>query len=799
MSKALRCLFFLLTGISFAFGNQTNFAPVFVFGGGTEGNPRAEVLEGSDGLLYGLTSEERNPRGVLFKVNKNGTGYEILASFTDGIFETGGFDSSKLTEGGDEKIYVSSRRLGLLSINKDGTELFKLMEPQVSPDIVHANDGWIYGVGTNGMFKIRTNGTELSFITKTNSSERIYSYYGIIRGSDGYFYGGTGLSQSHAGIFRVLADGSGYEILCDFLELGEEGYARGFVEGSDGWLYGTLAPGPKSSGTVFKVAKDGTGFRTLHRFTGWPERWAAFQNTNNFDADGAVPCPKLAIGADGFLYGTTKFGGNFGGGTVFKISMSGTEYQVTRHFSSAANDGGHPEGGLIQGSDGKWYGTTTSGGGQNHGMVFRLDQDGGSFAIVKKFYLNGLTGVSPLGDLFQGRDGYIYGTTARGGSNDFGTVYRLNPDGTGHTILKSFSYSRQDGGVPLAGVIEGWDGCLYGTTSLGGSNLVGTIYKLKKDGSGFSILYDFKGGTKDGAKPAKRLVQASDGFLYGVTRAGGQYSSGIFYKVNTTGHYFVIATIDFNWSGGETFELVEAPGGALYGTRQNYDWGGTLFRVLSAGYSNVVDFPIGPDDYNLAVTIREGLSVGTNGFLYGAADKIYRFDSSSSQATVLTNSLYTTMSLTTANDGTLYGLQLHYDSSHMAIFKGYQDGSRFTILHAFDPSHSWPFTKLLLTRGGDLFGTFTYSGSFGEGLVYKLYAGPFPEIRLQAAEYSDGGTTLRFLGTAGRAFKVQATESLDKPIWHPVGAAVIGDNGIAEVTDEQAANYRVRFYRASQL
>src|SRR5437588_932142 len=133
-----------------------------------------------------------------------------------------------------------------------------------------------------------------------------------------------------------------------------------------------------------------------------------------------------------------------------------------------------------------------------------------------------------------------------GGKTNAGTIFKLDKDGTGYEILHSFIWV--DGRVPLAGLIEGRDGALYGTASEGG-RMWGTIFKLNKDGSGFSVVYAFAGPLLDGRGPQGPVTEGSDGALYGTVSGGGKSGAGIVFKVSEDGSSYEIL-LTFNGPNG---------------------------------------------------------------------------------------------------------------------------------------------------------------------------------------------------------------------------------------------------------
>ena len=280
------------------------------------------------------------------------------------------------------------------------------------------------------------------------------------------------------------------------------------IQGSDGNFYGTtISGGANNQGTVFKITPSGTE-TVLYSFAGG-------------GSDGAHPYAGLIQGSDGNFYGTTANGGLGSQGTVFKITPSGTE-TVLHFFAGGNSDGATPTAGLVQGSDGNFYGTTVSGGPQNYGTVFKITPSG------TETLLSGFTApIRPSGALIQGSDGNFYGA-AIGDGDGGGLVFRITPSGS-YTALYVFEGGSSDGAYPM-GLIQGSDGNFYGTTNQGGASTYGTVFKLTPSGTE-TVLHFFAGGNSDGVNPNAGLVQGSDGTLYGTTGEGGANGDGTVFKV----------------------------------------------------------------------------------------------------------------------------------------------------------------------------------------------------------------------------------------------------------------------------
>jgi uncharacterized repeat protein (TIGR03803 family) len=343
----------------------------------------------------------------------------------------------------------------------------------------------------------------------------------------------------------IASFGQTFTTLFSFDGSNGSGPTSPLVQGFDGNLYGTTyGDGVLTFGTVFKITPGGT-LTTLYVF----------------GADGTRPLAGLTLASDGIFYGTTLFGGDNTKGTIFKITSRG---QLTTLYSFCAqgncDDGSFPPAGVVQATDGNFYGVTCCGGANDKGTVFKITP-GGQLTTLHSFA--GPEGAQPSGGLAQGTDGNFYGTAAYGGGvqND-GTVFKITPGGT-LTTLQKFRGIR--GTHPVAPLVQASDGSFYGTTSEGGASGRGTIFKITPGGA-LTTLHSFH--QRDGARPDARLTQAIDGNLYGTTVFGGAHDSGTIFRITpegtlTTLHSFAVTDGAFPDAG-----LVEATDGMLYGTTE---------------------------------------------------------------------------------------------------------------------------------------------------------------------------------------------------------------------------------------
>lgn len=294
----------------------------------------------------------------------------------------------------------------------------------------------------------------------------------------------------------------------------------GLVAGqTDGALYGvTLTGGSSDAGSIYKINRDGSNYHLLR----------SFLLSETDDSASSLPFIGFSVlqGTDGALYGTTKFGGTNGDGTVFKLSNDGNFFTVLHSFG--ASDANPLN--LIQGKDGVLYGGGNS-------TVFALNTDGSDYRVLHTL-ISGSEGNGINGKLIQGNDGALYGAATGGGTKGFGTVFKLDTNGANFSVLHTFFATNPDGKQPVAGLMQGSDGALYGTTSIGGTNsglVSGTIFKLDTDGGNYQTLHNF-GGVNDGGQPYGGLVQGLGGVIYGTTEnARTGLALGTAFKIGTDG------------------------------------------------------------------------------------------------------------------------------------------------------------------------------------------------------------------------------------------------------------------------
>lgn len=367
-------------------------------------------------------------------------------------------------------------------------------------------------------------------------------------------------------------------------------------------FYGTSQSGGSYNlGTAFKLAPNGI-VTILANFNG---------------ANGSTPRCGMILGPDGALYGTTENGGASDLGTVFRIT---TEGNLSTLVSFGGGNGSRPRAGLVLGADGNFYGTTWSGGVSgisNYGTCFRLSTSG---VLTSLASFDGENGYAPVGRLLQSANGDFFGVCQGGGETGNGTVFKVTTNGV---ITRLASFNRTNGQEPMGGLIADADGNFLGVTWGGGSSSKGTVFRMTPEGS-LSTLVHFNG--VNGAAPSGELTAASDGNFYGTTYSeGSDYTtgSGTVFRVTSAGVFTKLVSFTSDNGAGPAGGLVASSDGYLYGVTsaggisgvRSGSLNGVVFRMnLSGGMTILSMF----SDF-AGKWPRAGLVVGGDGNFYGTA------------------------------------------------------------------------------------------------------------------------------------------------------------------------------------
>ena len=653
-------------------GGVTSSAVLHVFNGSDGRWPTSGLALANDGAFYGVTQAGgASDRGTVFRVTSDGT-FTLLHSFT----------------------------------GADGAE------PRAS--LIQASDGWLYGTTAQGgagsvgtIFKMSLAGAFVSVhsFTGTSSPKNTgtggYPYAPLVQASDGNLYGTT---RDRLGNVAIVGQGTVYRLtlagavttLTRFGMGPVVGYsapAAGLAEGLDGALYGTAPP------AIFKITTAGTATVLVN---------------------GISVANSLTRGTDGAFYGA--------GNNVFKLTT--TALTNLHSFPSAPLPAGASVvmGGVMQASDGLFYGMTTYRGSADHGTIFRLAADGSAFQSLADF--SSLDGEAPTG-VIKASDGNFYGTTLRGGHANKGTLFRMTPAG-GFSVLHSFS-DGSDGGTPVARLVQTADGSIFGGTITGGLGW-GTAFRLAPDGT-FSTIRVFD----DGAGPRRpgALTLTSDGtFVVNMRPAG--LPSIIVFRMTTTGDVTTLGP-----APPTTNAFTEAADGNLYAVVTGsvsetliidpfytYD-PGMVLRINPAGDGSVLkvfscsknpksepascpdgSFPVGtlapgPDNalYGVArsVLFRVGLD--------GVVSTVARLDSAGIDAPLT--------GLTRGSNGLFYGLATMTDGAE-GIYSVSSAGAA-QVVYRFSSSVGRNFNgPLVEDTPGTFYATAADGGPATYGIVYRM-------------------------------------------------------------------------------
>jgi uncharacterized repeat protein (TIGR03803 family) len=414
-----------------------------------------------------------------------------------------------------------------------------LDSPLYSGILAQGRDGSLYGttpsggtLGFGGVFKITPTGTYSVIYNFDGTAHGKTPRSGLTLGRDGNFYGTTwqGGTSNYGNIFQITAAGV-LTVLHNFSYTDGGNPYSPPVQSTDGDYYGTTEAGGTGSGTVYKITSSGS-FTSLHSFS---------------FSECSTPVAPLIQGTDGNFYGTCPAGGTAGGdGSVIKITSAGV---VTVMYSFDFTHGSHPNGPLVQGTNGNYYGTTSGGGTLDGGVVFKLT----SANVLTVLYSFNAKPGSVDGNLvdaglFQATDGKFYGVTDAGGTNGFGIVYKITSGGV-YSVL--YNLVKATGSVPETTLRQHTNGKLYGAANSGGA-------------SGLGALFSFDVGLKSfvSEMPTVGKIAKTVGILgSGFTGATSVTFNGTSASYSVTSDTYISATVPSG--AGTGFVNVVTPGGTL--------------------------------------------------------------------------------------------------------------------------------------------------------------------------------------------------------------------------------------------
>jgi uncharacterized repeat protein (TIGR03803 family) len=647
---------------------QGGFEELHTFGPPGPVRPQAPLLKASDGNFYGTTRAGGAPdEGTVFRIAPDGT-FTVIHEFVPG---EGGPTQAPLVEANG--VIYGMTDSSVFKMTFDGA--VTLLTQMGGHALIRASNGNLYGT-TQGGLVFRMSPAE-TFGTLGSFGSGNLPLQALAEASDGTLY----VSTDGYRVFSITT-GDIRTLLHEFNRPVEGGFISSLIAAADGNIYGTAtSDGPGNFGTFFRMTPAGA-ITVLHAFTN--------------GSDGAHPIAVMQA-ADGMLYGTTEFG------TVFRATTDGAV--TTLHVFAGGAEGSVPFAGLIQDTDGNFYGTTS----QPVGAVFRMTAQG-VLTVLHTFSWNE-DGASPTGPLVEGSDGSLYGVTPLGGTAGVGTLFKSTTDGSFH-VLHTFAGAR-DGAEPTT-VISGLDDFLYGMTRYGGGG-TGTVFRSTGDGD-LTNLHEF--ASPDQAAAA--LSQAPDGTLYGTSNMS-------FFRLTLDG--------TFTSLGGPHARFVRARDGYFYAIDAIlFPPAGFITRIAPDGTGTIVF-----ETHEVCTPIYgpKGLKIGENCHMTNGQPPVGIFDGIDGQVYVMRSNTIERLE----TDGSLTGIA----AFPKVPFSAFQAPDEGFIVAAGDvvwrvppdgapiPLHTFPSDRdgavgVTLARDGHIYGMTRYGGAFGRGSIFRLSMDALPPV-----------------------------------------------------------------------
>ncbi len=559
----------------------------------------------------------------------------------------------------------------------------------------------------------------------------------------GNFYGTTHSTGGSGGgtIFKVRPNGDVATL--HHFDNRHGGGPNGLTAGTDGNYYGvTDSGGAFDAGVFFRITPGGV-FTVLHEFNG--------------DSDGGFPIARLLRASDGNFYGTTYLGGSQGLGTFYKITPTGTLTTIVNWTNDAVGWG--PNGDVVQAADGSFFGTNRSAnvpGHEDSGSVFRVSQSGIATVVASLANLPAMDSCLPDG-LMQASDGNFYGTTFYGGSKQAGTIYKVTPAGV-ITLLAEFGPSEND--RPAGALVEGADGCLYGTSHDGGTGGGGTIFKITKSGT-LTTLFNMEIGSEGPSNPWAGLVKGPNGTFYGTSEGGGTYFRGTLFKLDAKGGVTLAAEFFGDDNHAPNSALLQTRDGNFYGTTSygGYTTSKSVFKMSPSGtISTFTDLP-----YESSDAYRPSFVEGKAGVIFGTqvlggtnlVGSVFELDHQHAVSNLLSfdgANGHMAGGLIMGMDQNLYGTTQYGGTfGGGTIFRMTQKGG-YSLLAEFNvDAAAAPNPGLIQASDGNFYGTTRMGGAQNNGTVFKMTSSG---LLSTLAEFGDPNLE----GSGGNAGLIEGTD-----------------------------------------
>jgi len=523
-------------------------------------------------------------------------------------------------------------------------------------------------------------------------------------------------------IIKTDGNGNNYEVVKSFIDYpGKNPYYTELCQASNGNLYGmTYQGGANNMGVLFEYDPATDTYTKKLDFTG--------------PINGSNPRGSLMQATNGKLYGMTYQGGSNNMGVLFEYDPATNNYTKKLDFAGATN-GSYPQGSLMQATNGQLYGMTYGGGANGWGVLFEYDPVTNTYT-KKLDFAGATTGSNPQGSLMQATNGKLYGMTYGGGVNNLGVLFEYDPATNNYTKELDFA-GVTSGSNPQGSLMQATNGQLYGMTYIGGLYNMGVLFEYDPSTNTYTKKLNFE-GTITGRNPHGSLIQATNSKLYGMTSGGGINYMGTLFEYDPATNTY---TKKLNFAGATNGNypygsLMQATNGQLYG--MTYGGGANNIGVLfeydpaTSTYTKKLDF---------AGTINErnpcgSLIQSTNNKLYGMTSQggatdmgvLFEYDpainiySKKLDFAGPTNGSNPYGSLMQSSNGNLYGMTYGGGATDMGVLFEYDPATNIyskKLDFAGATNGSNPYGYLMQASNGKLYAMTNYGGVNNMGVLFE--------------------------------------------------------------------------------
>ena len=698
------------------------------------------LLSRAQPMLMGSTYSGGNEFGLIFQTNLQGNNLKTSHAF-EGYSGTFPFYTA-LCEAGNGKLYGLCSQGGnyahgvLFEFDPATNAYTKLIDfdgdslgSNPRGALMRSAGGKLYGMTNQG--GANNLGVLFEFDPVNKTLQKKFDFDGSSRGRNPF---GSLIQAANGRLYGLTYQGGAYNegVLFEF-NPANDSFKRKFdfngntdgrnpfgslMQASNGHLYGmTYQGGTSNAGILFEFRLNSDSLRIC----------AEFDGSNK----GSNPYGALTESGNGRLFGMTFLGGSTNSGVLFEFNTGNDSFTRKLNFDGSAY-GRNPYGNLLRASNGRLYGMAYQGGASNGGILFEFNPANDSF-LKKKDFSGSADGRNPFGSLMQATDGYLYGCTYRGGSNNAGVLFQFATGNAGF-VKKVDLNAAVNGKQAFGNLLQTDNYKVYGMTNAGGSNDLGVLFEYDAENKTYSKKADFS--SSSGSKPYGSLTRAGNGKLYGMTSTGGAYDYGVLFEYNPINNSYT-RKLDFDGNNGRNpySAMTFANDTILYGMTPNgglYDFG-VLFSYapLSGAYTALFHFDDtgnGSSPFGKPVMAANGKLYGLTyqGGLYGYGT-LYAFDPADNTLQVkkhfdgAVSGSFPQGSLLLAGNGKCYGMTQYGGNQNMGLifeFDPASDGFR-SLLH-FDGSNGKnPVADLLEASAGKLFGMTPKGGSADAGVLFE--------------------------------------------------------------------------------